>query len=50
MIKQFCKTHKIYYNKLCVYCKDNPTPSSPIGYLSIMDEPAEKYYKQLKKR
>ena len=38
MAMELCEKHQQYYRKVCVKCRDMPTPESPISYLSMMSD------------
>ena len=50
MAMQLCEKHQQYYRKVCVKCKDMPTPENPILYLSMMNDASRSYWERLQKK
>ena len=49
MTLNLCQKHQQYYRKICLTCKDMPSPANPNSYLSMMSEASRNYWKRLKK-
>lgn len=49
MTMKLCEIHNQRYKKICIRCRDMPSPENPISYLSMMSEASRNYWKHLKK-
>ena len=49
MTLKLCEKHQQRYRKICLACRDMPSPPNPISYLSMMNEQSKNYWEHLKK-